>query len=145
MTAENHSNTAKELLATRNNNLPLQPWEAAVRTASIIVPSWTSACLKSCLAAAVALYILNQKHLLPKPLSAVVSKALFWPSLPLTVIKRFGSWSTKIDETVLLGGVPLGLVNYPEKLYNEYGVSVLQHVVFSRTLVLKHVCLVSFS
>lgn len=122
---DSNNNVATDLLLARNNHYydyPMQPWESAVRTASVLVPSWTTACLKTCFYAAVALYVLNQKHLLPKPLSALVSKALFWPSLPLTVIKRIGSWSTKIDDTVLLGGLPLGFVNYPEKLYQEYNV-----------------------
>lgn len=107
---------------------PMTPWDSVFKTAAMIVPSWTGYCLKSCLTAAVVLYILNQKHLLPKPLSAIVSKTLFWPSLPLTVAKRLGSWSTRVDDTVFLGGVPLGFVNYPERLYKDYGVSVAVHL-----------------
>jgi hypothetical protein len=88
------------------------------------IPAWTRTVLKSCLAATVTLYILNQKHLLPKSLSAVVSKTLFYPTLPITVIKRLGKWSTVVDDTVVIGGAPFGFVNFPERLYNDYGVSL---------------------
>lgn len=47
----------------------------------------------------VGLYILNQKHLLPRPLSAIVSKSLFWPTLPITVSRRIGKWITRVDDT----------------------------------------------
>ena len=71
------------------------------------------------------LYVLNQKHMLPMPLGRVVSKALFWPTLPITVSRRIGSWSnTVVDDTVVMGGAPFGFCNIPEKLYREYGVSI---------------------
>ena len=72
--------------------------------------------------AASILYILNQKHLLPRPLSAVVSRVLFWPTLPITYSKRIGKWITVIDDTVVMGGAPIHLLNYPEILRKEYGV-----------------------
>lgn len=97
-------------------------WDNMSGFAATVLPSWGGACLKSCLAVTVALYVLNQKHLLPKPLSAFVSKALFWPTLPITACKRLGAWSTVVDDTVILGGAPFGFANYPEKLYTEYGV-----------------------
>jgi hypothetical protein len=71
---------------------------------------------------ATILYLLNQKHLLPKPISAVVSRALFWPTLPITYSKRIGKWITVIDDVVVMGGAPIQLLNYPEKLRYEYGV-----------------------
>jgi len=71
----------------------------------------------------VLLYILNQKHMLPKPLSAVVSKTLFWPSMPITVGRRVGNWITEVDDTVVMGGAPFGFAKIPEKLYDEYNVS----------------------
>ena len=70
----------------------------------------------------VGLYILNQKHLLPKPLSAVVSKALFWPTVPITVGRRIGKWQTVVDETVIMGGAPFGFAGIPDYLYEQYGV-----------------------
>ncbi|EJK60292.1 hypothetical protein THAOC_19379, partial [Thalassiosira oceanica] len=54
-------------------------------------------CLKSVVIATLSLYLLNQKHLLPKHLSQVVSKV--------------------VDDTVLIGGVPY--LGYPEKLAKE--------------------------
>jgi hypothetical protein len=82
--------------------------------------------LRVILGATVALYVLNQKHMLPRPLSAVVSKTLFWPTLPITASKRWGSkWMTQIDDTIIVGGLPLGFLGYPERLYDEYGVRIL--------------------
>lgn len=72
----------------------------------------------------VALYVLNQKHLLPKPLSAVVSKTLFWPTLPITACRRIGTWMTVVDGAVVIGGAPIGFMGLPERLYEEYGVSL---------------------
>jgi hypothetical protein len=62
---------------------------------------------------------LNQKHLLPKPVSRVVSKVLFWPTLPITVSKRIGSWITVIDDTVVMGGAPFALAKLPGKRYMD--------------------------
>jgi hypothetical protein len=78
--------------------------------------------LKSLMGITVSLYILNQKHLLPKPISRIVSKSLFWPTLPITVVRRLGSWETVIDSAVVMGGAPFGFANIPEKLYEQYGV-----------------------
>jgi atypical dual specificity phosphatase len=79
--------------------------------------------LKSALALTVVLYVLNQSHLLPKPLAAVVSKVLFYPTLPITASKRIGKWISRIDDTVVMGGAPLTMFfNYPQKLKDEYGV-----------------------
>jgi len=69
------------------------------------------------------LYVLNQIHLLPHSLSAIVSKTLFWPTLPITLSRRIGKWSnTIIDDVVMMGGAPVGFLNIPEKLSKEYGV-----------------------
>ncbi|CAB9508812.1 Phosphatidylglycerophosphatase and protein-tyrosine phosphatase 1 [Seminavis robusta] len=89
-------------------------------TAYSVVPTGTY--LKGCLALSVALYVLNQKHFLPRPLASIVSKVFFWPTLPLTAGKLYGKWSTAIDNTVVLGAAPFGFANVPERLYNEYGV-----------------------
>lgn len=88
-----------------------------------VAASWTGLFLKSFLGMTVALYVLNQQHMLPKPLSEIVSKALFWPTLPITASRRIGTWSTVVDKTVVIGGAPLGFLGLPEKLYNEYGAS----------------------
>lgn len=99
-------------------------WTESVRRvgATSVLPSWTGACVKVFAGITVCLYVLNQKHLLPKPLSRIVSKALFWPTLPITVSKRLGSWTTVVDDTVILGGAPFGFAGIPERLY-DYGVS----------------------
>jgi hypothetical protein len=89
--------------------------------------------MRAMLGLTVALYILNQKHLLPKPLSAIVSKSLFWPTLPITVLNRFGKWSSVIDETVVMGGAPFGFVRIPETLHEKYGVSDLVPFAVTRT------------
>jgi hypothetical protein len=88
------------------------------------MPHLAGLCWKTFLGVTLTLYVLNQKHMLPMPLGRIVSKALFWPTLPITVSKRIGSWSnTVVDDTVVLGGAPFGFCNIPEKLYHEYGVS----------------------
>jgi hypothetical protein len=89
--------------------------------------------MRAMLGLTVALYILNQKHLLPKPLSAIVSKSLFWPTLPITVLNRFGKWSSVIDETVVMGGAPFGFARIPDTLYEKYGVSDLVPFAVTRT------------
>jgi hypothetical protein len=86
------------------------------------IPQITTLALRTVLGITVALYILNQKHALPRPLSAVVSKTLFWPTMPITASRRIGKWITRIDNTVVMGGAPFGFLEYPEKLYEDYGV-----------------------
>jgi hypothetical protein len=89
---------------------------------SAVGSHWVGSALKLTLGATVVLYVLNQKHMLPKPLSAVVSKTLFWPTLPITYSRRLNSWITPIDDTIVLGGAPIGWARYPEQLYKEYAV-----------------------
>lgn len=66
-----------------------------------------------------ALYVLNQSHLLPRPLSRRVSRALFWPTLPITVVKRIGHWTTDVDDVVIMGGAPFGFVGLPQTLHEK--------------------------
>ena len=88
-----------------------------------LLPSLGSV-LKTTLGITSILYILNQKHLLPRPVSAVVSKVLFWPTLPITFAKRWDNWyDTVVDDKVMLGGAPFGFVGIPERLHEDYGVS----------------------
>jgi hypothetical protein len=98
------------------------PWETFQTVALAALPTWTKACLQTVLGATVVLYVLNQKHLLPKPLSAVVSQTLFWPTLPITVGRRMGAWTTVVDDTVMIGGAPFGFAKIPERLYEQYNV-----------------------
>lgn len=78
--------------------------------------------MKLALGAVVSLYVLNQKHLLPKTLSGVVSRVLFWPSMPITVGRRFGEWTSVVDDTVVLGGIPFGFLGMPEHLRKDFNV-----------------------
>ncbi|KAG7349159.1 protein-tyrosine phosphatase [Nitzschia inconspicua] len=89
---------------------------------SSILPNLGVITLRATLGMTVVLYILNQQHLLPRPLSSVVSKALFWPTLPITASKRIGKWMTKIDDTVVMGGAPFGFLGYPQTLREKFGV-----------------------
>lgn len=84
---------------------------------------------KSCIFVSISLYLLNQKHLLPKPLSRIVSNVMFWPTIPITMINRNilneHKWITTIDDTVIMGGAPFGFMNFPKLLYQTYGVRYL--------------------
>lgn len=60
--------------------------------------------------------------MLPKPMGRVVSKVLFWPTIPITVSRRIGKWTTEVDNAVVIGGAPFGFMNYPDKLYKQFNV-----------------------
>ena len=96
--------------------------DTTTAAAAALFPQVAGLALKSALGITFALYLLNQSHLLPKPLAAVVSKVLFYPTLPITASKRIGKWVTRIDDTVIMGGAPFGFLNYPQRLKDEYGV-----------------------
>mmetsp|Transcript_29565 Transcript_29565/g.55427 ORF Transcript_29565/g.55427 Transcript_29565/m.55427 type:complete len:353 (+) Transcript_29565:228-1286(+) len=91
---------------------------------SAMIPHLAAITFRVVLGITVALYVLNQSHLLPRPLSSVVSRALFWPTLPITASKRIGKWVTRIDDTVYMGGAPISsfLLKYPERLKQQYGI-----------------------
>jgi len=72
--------------------------------------------------ALVMLYVLNQKKLLPRRLSSIVSRITFWPTLPISLLNRYGRWYTVIDSNIILGGAPFGFLNIPKKLYDEHNV-----------------------
>ena len=86
------------------------------------LPRWSRLGFRILFGATATLYMLNQKHLLPKPLSSVVSRALFWPTLPITVSRRIGRWTTDVDDTVMIGGAPIGFVGMPERLHDDKAV-----------------------
>ena len=96
--------------------------------ASSSIPSIANIFLKTMLGVTVTLYVLNQKHMLPRPLSSVVSKVLFWPTLPITMGRRIGTWYTKMDDVVMMGGAPFGFLQLPEKLYHDHGVRQQQGI-----------------
>jgi atypical dual specificity phosphatase len=90
--------------------------------ATMFVPQFADLALRTGLGITVILYILNQRHMLPKPLASVVSKVLFDPTLPITASRRIGKWVTRLDKTLVMGGCPLAILNYPQKLKDDYGV-----------------------
>jgi len=89
---------------------------------SLISSAFLGVATKFVLGTTIALYILNQKHLLPKSLSAVVSRTLFWPTVPITVSRRIGKWVTNIDDSLVMGGAPFWFYNIPKRLHRDYGV-----------------------
>jgi len=97
--------------------------DSLTTSATMLVPQMSGLVVRTALGVTVALYVLNQSHLLPRPLAAVVSRLLFYPTLPITASKRIGKWVTKIDDTLVLGGAPLGLLDYPRVLKEDYGVA----------------------
>jgi len=109
---------------TSTASIPFKIFGARAKiTSAVVFPScFVQLASKVALGAVVTLYILNQQHILPRGLSSVVSKTLFWPTLPITFSKRIGKWSTSVDDTVVLGGAPFGWLNMPKKLHDEYGV-----------------------
>ena len=100
---------------------PSSSWKEMAAT--LFVPQFADLALRTGLGITFVLYILNQRHMLPRPLAFVVSKVLFYPTLPITAARRIGNWLTRMDETVVLGGAPFALLNYPSTLKNEYGVT----------------------
>lgn len=95
---------------------------------NVAIKATSKVVLQTAFGVVVTLYVLNQNHLLPRPISSIVSRTLFWPTMPITASRRIGKWVTRIDETVVMGGAPFGFLNYPEKLYQEYNVS---HIFYS--------------
>ena len=86
------------------------------------LPDITKLCFRSIAIATITLYVLNQKHMLPKPMGKIVSKVLFWPTIPITVSRRIGKWTTEVDNAVVIGGAPFGFMRYPEKLVRQFNV-----------------------
>lgn len=110
--------------ATTTTTTTDDDWDGFKHITSLAVPHVSFTALRLLLCATVALYALNQSHLLPRSLSAVVSKTLFWPTIPISLSRRIGKWATRVDDTVVMGGAPLGFLDYPERLYKEYGVRI---------------------
>jgi atypical dual specificity phosphatase len=99
-----------------------EPFWSGLLTATSLPHLALGVALRTALGVTAVLYVLNQSHLLPRPVSSVVSRALFWPTLPITASRRVGAWVTEIDETVVMGGAPFGFLGYPRKLRDEFGV-----------------------
>lgn len=66
-------------------------------------------------------FALFQKRLLPPRLATLAARAYFYPTLPLTYARlcflppHAGLW-TRIDETVLIGAAPIGILGHPRRL-----------------------------
>lgn len=120
----NHHHESKKEKDEKHPHFGCTVWNSTIAA----LPKWSANCTKALLGITVALYVLNQGHFLPRPLSAIVSKVLFWPSLPITLINRVnrrGKWTTMIDDTVLMGGAPFGFAGVPDSLHQQYNVSTL--------------------
>ena len=63
------------------------------------------------------MFALFQKHMLSERISRVVSKVMFYPTLPLTYLQRIGNLFTPIDDTVVLGVAPLAILSHPEEMH----------------------------
>ena len=111
--------------ATTSSPNPFRFLESNQFTSSVIfssLPNFGSMLLRSAAIATITLYVLNQKHMLPMPIGKVVSKALFWPTIPITISRRIGKWSTVVDNAVVMGGAPFGWCGYPERLSRQFNV-----------------------
>ena len=111
--------------ATTSSPNPFRFLESNQYTSSVIfssLPNFGSMLLRSAAIATITLYVLNQKHMLPMPIGKVVSKALFWPTIPITISRRIGKWSTVVDNAVVMGGAPFGWCGYPERLSRQFNV-----------------------
>ena len=86
------------------------------------VPNFATLCVRTVAVATLTLYIMNQKHMLPLPVGRIVSKVLFWPTIPITIARRIGKWTTVVDNAVVMGGAPFGWYGYPEKLLKQFNV-----------------------
>ena len=108
----------------RSSSVPLSSLRATAEHNVSLLSGLSIAklCFRSVAFATITLYVLNQKHMLPKPLGKVVSRALFWPTLPITASRRIGKWTTVVDNAVVLGGAPFGFLRYPEKLHSQFRV-----------------------
>lgn len=69
------------------------------------------------LASSVLIFFLFQKRLLSKGLSKIVSKIFFLPTFPITILMRLGNYWTNIDDTLLLGCAPIGVLGHPSQLH----------------------------
>lgn len=63
------------------------------------------------------IYAMFQKKVFGPIMTKVVSKVLFYPTLPITMLMRWGNlWST-VDDTLILGTAPLSILNHPEQMH----------------------------
>jgi hypothetical protein len=107
---------------TYNSRIPLLPVPGASNMNVMVA---MIALLGMIITTLALVYYLNKRRVFPKRVSRVVNKVLFWPLMPLTFVNRgvFGTWITVVDDTVVLGAVPIGFARIPEMLRNKKEVS----------------------
>lgn len=76
--------------------LPAAPLLAAAR----ILGAHSRTMLIVALTTSAITYVLFQMKVLPKPVARVVSKLLFYPTMPITALLRTGNYWTPVDDTV---------------------------------------------
>ena len=59
-------------------------------------------------------YTLFQKKMLPRPISKIVARLLFYPTYPFTYMLRLKNWHTSVDDTLILGVAPMSLLGHPQ-------------------------------
>uniref|UniRef100_A0A7S2Y0R4 Tyrosine specific protein phosphatases domain-containing protein n=1 Tax=Fibrocapsa japonica TaxID=94617 RepID=A0A7S2Y0R4_9STRA len=84
---------------------PQRPW--------LVVATWGAAALFA------TGFFLFQKSLLPPRLMRLAGRVYFWPTLPFTYLKLFPDLWNPIDEVVIMGGAPVGVLGHPEALYRQ--------------------------
>jgi len=62
-----------------------------------------------------------QKKMFSKANTLIISKILFYPTFPITVMMRLGNYWSVVDKTVILGCAPMGFLGHPAK-FHELGV-----------------------
>lgn len=70
--------------------------------------------------ASLATYAAFQKHLLPKSVAKWVARCFFWPTIPLTLLRK--EFFTEVDKTLVLGHAPITVCGHVETLH-EAGVT----------------------
>ena len=55
---------------------------------------------------------------MPFSVSKFVSKILFYPTFPITVLNRLGNYWSPVDETLLLGCAPMEVLGIPKSIHH---------------------------
>lgn len=58
-------------------------------------------------------YFMFQKKMFSKANTLVISKFLFYPTFPITVMMRIGNYWNVVDKTVILGCAPMAFLGHP--------------------------------
>lgn len=63
------------------------------------------------------LYIMFQKKIMPFAVSKIVSKILFYPTFPITVLNRLGNYWSPVDDNLFLGCAPMDILGIPGRIH----------------------------